>query len=42
MADKRNGLKSEYSDYGVHPNEAGYRVMAPLAEEAIAKALKQK
>jgi lysophospholipase L1-like esterase len=42
MADKRNGLKSEYSDDGVHPNEAGYRVMAPLAEEAIAKALKQK
>jgi lysophospholipase L1-like esterase len=42
MADERNGLKSEYSDDGVHPNEAGYRVMAPLAEEAIAKALKQK
>jgi lysophospholipase L1-like esterase len=23
----------------VHPTEAGYRIMAPLAEKAIAKAL---
>jgi lysophospholipase L1-like esterase len=41
MADKKNGLKSEYTYDGVHPNEAGYRVMAPLAEEAIIKALKE-
>jgi lysophospholipase L1-like esterase len=39
MADERNGLKAAYSNDGVHPNEAGYQVMAPLAEEAIAKAL---
>jgi len=26
----------------VHPNEAGYRVMAPLAEQAIARALRQR
>jgi len=42
MADARKGLKAEYSSDGVHPNEAGYKVMEPLAEEAIAKALIQK
>ncbi|MCX6225781.1 MAG: SGNH/GDSL hydrolase family protein [Bacteroidia bacterium] len=40
--DSRKGLKSEYSEDGVHPNVAGYKVMAPLAEAAIAKALLQK
>lgn len=39
MADERNGLKDEFTYDGVHPNKAGYLVMAPLAEEAIAKAL---
>ena len=39
MADERNGLKDEYTYDGVHPNKTGYTVMAPLAEEAIAKAL---
>lgn len=39
MADERNGLKAEYSGDGVHPNEAGYKVMEPLVEKAIAKAL---
>lgn len=39
MADARKGLKAEYSSDGVHPDEAGYRVMEPLAEEAILKAL---
>jgi lysophospholipase L1-like esterase len=39
MADARQGLRSELSPDGVHPNEAGYRVMAPLAEKAIAEAL---
>lgn len=42
LADERKGMKEEYASDGVHPNEAGYKVMAPLAEEAIAKALNQK
>jgi lysophospholipase L1-like esterase len=36
------GMKAEYSTDGVHPNEAGYEVMEPLAEKAISKALTQK
>jgi lysophospholipase L1-like esterase len=40
MADERGGLRRELGDDGVHPNEAGYRVMAPLAERAIAEALR--
>ncbi len=39
MVDNRNGLKSELGSDGVHPNIDGYKIMAPLAEEAIAKAL---
>jgi lysophospholipase L1-like esterase len=39
MADARQGLRSDLSQDGVHPNEAGYRMMAPLAERAIAEAL---
>jgi lysophospholipase L1-like esterase len=39
MADARQGMKAELSYDGVHPNEAGYRVMAPLAERAIEAAL---
>ncbi|MHB8839524.1 MAG: SGNH/GDSL hydrolase family protein [Gemmatimonadaceae bacterium] len=39
MVDGRGGLPSELSGDGVHPNEAGYRVMAPLTEAAIAAAL---
>jgi lysophospholipase L1-like esterase len=39
MVDERGGLRSELSVDGVHPNEQGYRVMAPLAERAIAAAL---
>ena len=42
MADSRGGMRSELSPDGVHPNEAGYRVMAPLAEQAIEKALRGK
>jgi len=41
MVDERNGLKEEYGSDGVHPNELGYKVMAPLAEAAIAKCLNQ-
>lgn len=40
MADERQGLRSELSGDGVHPNEAGYRLMAPLAERAIEAALR--
>lgn len=39
MKDERNGLKKELGYDGVHPNEAGYTVMGPLAEQAIKAAL---
>jgi len=39
MVDERNGLPAELSGDGVHPNEAGYSIMAPLVEKAIARAL---
>ena len=42
MADERQGMKADLSGDGVHPNEAGYRIMAPLAERAIAEALRRK
>lgn len=42
MADERKGLKAELTSDGVHPNKAGYLVMGPLAEKAIATALKRK
>ena len=41
LADERQGLPVQYSTDGVHPNEAGYRVMAPLVEAAIAQALRK-
>ena len=40
MADARGGMRTELAHDGVHPNEAGYRIMAPLAEQAIQKALR--
>jgi len=39
MANDKRGLKTELSEDGVHPNQAGYAVMAPLAEKAIGAAL---
>jgi acetyl esterase/lipase/lysophospholipase L1-like esterase len=42
MVDERKGLKKELTYDGVHPNLAGYKVMEPLVEAAIKKALKQK
>ena len=39
MADERNGLPVNLSKDGVHPNLAGYKIMEPLAEQAIRKAL---
>ena len=38
LVDDRGMLKRELSDDGLHPNDAGYKIMAPLAEKAIAKA----
>jgi lysophospholipase L1-like esterase len=39
---KDDSLKRELTNDGVLPNDAGYRVMAPLAEQAIGKAMKTK
>jgi lysophospholipase L1-like esterase len=41
MADARQGMRAEYSADGVHPNRAGYEVMAPLVEAAIGEALRR-
>jgi lysophospholipase L1-like esterase len=40
MIDNTGMLKAEFSEDDLHPNAAGYKVMAPLAEAAIALALK--
>lgn len=42
MKDERNGLKTAYSEDGVHPNKLGYQVMAPLVEKAITEVLAKK
>jgi len=42
MVDGKGMLKRELADDGLHPNDAGYKVMAPLAETAIGKALAAK
>lgn len=39
MADERNGLPKKYAEDEVHPTVAGYKVMEPLVEAAISKAL---
>ncbi len=39
LIDEHNMLKKELTHDGLHPNNAGYEVMEPLAEGAIAKAL---
>lgn len=41
MVNSEGGLKSDLSPDGVHPNKAGYEIMAPLAEAGIAGALKK-
>jgi lysophospholipase L1-like esterase len=41
MVDARGGLASDMASDGVHPTEKGYRIMAPLAEAAIAEALRR-
>jgi acyl-CoA thioesterase-1 len=39
MVDQKSGLNDELGTDGVHPNSAGYAVMARLADKVIAKAL---
>ena len=41
MVNEAGGLRAELSPDGVHPNAAGYAIMAPLAEAGIAEALKR-
>ena len=41
LVNERGLLKLELADDGLHPNVAGYKLMAPLAEAAIEKALAQ-
>jgi lysophospholipase L1-like esterase len=41
MKDERDGLPATLSKDGVHPLDAGYAVMSPLAEAGIGKALGQ-
>ena len=40
LVDASGFLKAEYADDGLHPNSAGYRLMAPAALEAIGKLVK--
>ncbi len=42
MVDDKQMLKRELTYDGLHPNDAGYEVMRPLAERAVAAALKLK
>lgn len=42
MADEKGLLKKDLAIDGLHPNPAGYKVMAPLAQTAIEKALAAK
>ena len=41
MVNEINGLKKELGDDGVHPNISGYKIMEPLLENGISKALQQ-
>ena len=40
VVDDKGLLKKDLADDGLHPNDAGYKIMAPLAEAAIVKAMK--
>ncbi len=40
LADEKGFLKDGFSNDGLHPNERGYTLMAPVAQAAIEKALK--
>ncbi|MEP7362848.1 MAG: SGNH/GDSL hydrolase family protein [Acidobacteriota bacterium] len=40
MKDERGMLKADLADDGLHPNAAGYRIMAPLVQAAIDQVVK--
>jgi lysophospholipase L1-like esterase len=40
MVDDKGLMKKDLADDGLHPNAAGFKIMAPMAEAAIEKALK--
>lgn len=40
MVDSQKGLDKKYTNDGVHPTLAGYKIMEPLLQEAILKVLK--
>jgi lysophospholipase L1-like esterase len=40
LVDSRGMLGAGLSDDGLHPNAAGYKIMAPLAQHAIRRALR--
>ncbi len=40
LVDDKGMLKRDLAEDGLHPNKAGFAVMAPLAEKAIEEALK--
>jgi lysophospholipase L1-like esterase len=42
MVDENQGLPKRLSGDGVHPNLDGYKIMEPLAQKAVAAALKAK
>ncbi|MGI4875450.1 MAG: GDSL-type esterase/lipase family protein [Janthinobacterium lividum] len=42
MADARQGLPAALAADGVHPTLAGYRLMEPLLQQAVAQALRRK
>lgn len=42
LASANGGMKAQYSGDGVHPNAAGYAAMRPVAEAAIAEAMRRR
>jgi acyl-CoA thioesterase I len=39
MVDEKGKLKRDLAEDGLHPNDAGYKIMVPLAEASITRAL---